>query len=108
MNILFSILGIVVWSFAHFYFLKTKKDKAHEKINYGEYVADRWDDWVWCVLWAIVLLAIGHYGFGLDLIRQFNADLQWSDIYYAASGPASMIATKAYEEINERFKSKDA
>ena len=108
MNILLSFLGIFGWSFAHFYFLKSRKDKTKEKVNYGEYVADRWDDWVWCIFWAAVLLVVGHYGFGLDLIRQFSAHLQWSDLYYAASGPASMIAAKSYEEIVNKFKSKDA
>jgi hypothetical protein len=106
MNIIFSLAGIFIWSFAHFYFLKNQKDKTKEKINYGEYLADRWDDWVWCVLWAGVLLVIGHYGLGMEFLKAFDEDLQWSDLWYFASGPASMMATKAYEEINDRFKSK--
>jgi hypothetical protein len=108
MNILFSLLGIFIWSFAHFYFLKSKKDKAKEKINYGAYVADRWDDWAWCIMWAAVLLVVGHYGLGLEFLRAFNSDLTWSDLWYFGSGPISMMATKGYEEIIERFKSKDA
>lgn len=106
MNIVLSFLGIFVWSYGHFYFLKNKKDESHEKMNYKQYVNDRWDDWAWCVLWAIILLVIGHYGLGVELLRTFNSDLTWTDLWYFGSGPASMMASKAYEEINTRFKSK--
>lgn len=107
MNFIFAALGLFGWSFAHFYFLKSKKDKVKEKMNYGEYVADRWDDWLWCAFWAAVLLFAGHYGFGLELVKAFNEKLEWSDLYYAASGPISMMATKGYEEIVSRFKPKE-
>lgn len=104
MNILFSLLGIIGWSFAHFYFLKSRKDKAGEKFNYGGYVSERWDDWAWCVFWAIVLLVVGHFGLGMELFRHFGSNLEWSDLYYAASGPISMMAMKAYEEFMNRIK----
>lgn len=97
-----TLLGWIAWNFYEFKNAKDDHDDKNEKFDIGVYIYKKWDNWVWTLLCAFILLVIGHNGLGLDLVRHFGLDLQWSDLYYLCSG----FASEAVSFLVRKFKNK--
>lgn len=103
MNILLSLAGLIGWIWWRFTSEKDVYDKDHKSFPFKQYISENWDNWIWAVVWAVVLLLVGHAALGVQLLRAFNLDMQWSDLFYLASGPASLIANHAFNFIKQKF-----
>lgn len=86
MNIIFTFIGWFGWNLFEFTTEKDVADNMDRPFSIRQYASKKWDNWLWTFVVATSLLFIGHAGLGMDLVKTFDEDMEWSDLYYLGSG----------------------
>lgn len=92
MNFMLSVLAWFIWNWAELVIEQRSLDEdgnPQTNFSFGDFVNKKKYLWIGNLACCPLLLLIGAKGLSLDpLAPILGADLGWSDLYYAASGPA--------------------
>ena len=107
MNILLALLGFLAWVIGAFTIEKDSYDDLEKDFPYRTYIKKNWDNWVWNLIIAFILIVVGIYKLEFDALP-FESEsvqkIQWHDSYYLASGPIGSIAMKYIKKIKKASK----
>lgn len=97
LNLFAALAGWLAWNVVLF---SIYKDANENSFNAKSYVKENYDNWLASLVMIPVLLYIGHSQLSIDVDGQ---NIEWTDLYYLASG----FAVEAVKVAWKKWKSKN-
>lgn len=107
MNFIFTFLGWLAWNWFEFTQAKDIADDKGEIFDLKKYAYQKYDNWIWTLIIAFILLLIGNKELGMELVKHFDEDLEWSDLYYLGSGVFSEAVAYFVRIVRNKLKRKE-
>ena len=109
MKVLIAFLGWVLWTWGEFTIEKDGFDEAGKKFPIGEYAAKHWDNWVWNLIIATILIVVGqNFLHVVNITDDITAEsLAKGDLYLLASGFIGQSLMFAYKKWIKKKKAEE-
>jgi hypothetical protein len=98
-NLLITLIGWFAWNVWLFSFTKDEYDDTKQVFPVKQYALEHYDNWLASLAGIPVLLVVGHYGLGQDVMGVLEVGaVKWSNGYYLASGVIPELAKYRYKK----------